>query len=196
MIRFHTPEAFDALYATSDDPWGFRDSDYERRKREITMAALPARRFRRACEPGCSNGELTAMLATRCATVSAFDGSQRAVDLARNRLREFDNVTVQQAWVPSQWPGGDRFDLVVLSEFVYYLPPRDISTLAERVAESLLQGGHVLACHWRHPIDGCESSGADIHEQLATHWGWPAEIVVHDVDFVLHVWSKRTAGSV
>lgn len=190
MIRFHTPEAFDALYATSDDPWGFRDSDYERRKRDITMAALPVRRFRRACEPGCSNGELTALLAARCATLSAFDGSHRAVELARRRVAGLDNVTVQQAWVPAQWPQGDRFDLVVLSEFVYYLPPREISALAECVADSLVAGGHVLACHWRHPIDGCPLTGDAIHEQLAAHWGWPAEIVVQDVDFVLHVWTK------
>ncbi|MFE7421819.1 hypothetical protein [Rhodococcus sp. NPDC057529] len=60
------PSYFDAMYAASPDPWGFGDRWYEQRKYALTLAALPRPRYRRAFEPGCSIGILTAALAHRC----------------------------------------------------------------------------------------------------------------------------------
>ncbi|WP_336493121.1 SAM-dependent methyltransferase, partial [Methylobacterium nigriterrae] len=57
---------FDELHTRSDDPWSVRTRWYERRKRAITMASLPRKRFTRALEIGCSIGELSAELADRC----------------------------------------------------------------------------------------------------------------------------------
>ena len=56
---------FDGQYAASADPWGFTSRWYERRKYAISVAMLPSARYRSAFEPGCSIGELTAMLAPR-----------------------------------------------------------------------------------------------------------------------------------
>ena len=49
---------FDAMYQAAADPWGFEDRWYEQRKYAISMALLPAARYRRALEPGCSIGVL------------------------------------------------------------------------------------------------------------------------------------------
>ncbi|WP_244268864.1 nodulation S family protein, partial [Mycobacterium parascrofulaceum] len=54
------------MYAGTDDPWALSSRWYEQRKYAITLALLPARRYRHAFEPGCSIGTLTARLARRC----------------------------------------------------------------------------------------------------------------------------------
>ena len=53
-------EYFDAMYQDAEDPWGFENRWYEQRKYAISLALLPARRYRSAFEPGCSIGVLTA----------------------------------------------------------------------------------------------------------------------------------------
>jgi hypothetical protein len=47
---------FDAMYRAAADPWGFEDRWYERRKYAISLALLPAERYCRTSEPGCSIG--------------------------------------------------------------------------------------------------------------------------------------------
>ena len=73
---------------TAADPWSVDDSWYEERKRDLTLAALPRRRFRRALEVGCSIGALTARLAERCDEVLALDESEVAVAAAARRLAQ------------------------------------------------------------------------------------------------------------
>ena len=62
---------FDGQYAATPDPWGFTSRWYERRKQAISVAMLPAERYRSGFEPGCSIGVLTSMLAARCGTLLA-----------------------------------------------------------------------------------------------------------------------------
>ena len=73
------PTYFADMYAGAEDPWGFRSRWYEQRKRDVTLAALTRPRYRRAFEPGCSIGVLTAALADRCDEVVAADVDERAV---------------------------------------------------------------------------------------------------------------------
>ena len=64
-LRRTPASSFDEKYRDLGDPWHFRTSRYEQRRYGIAMALLPALRYRRAFEPGCSVGELTARLAFR-----------------------------------------------------------------------------------------------------------------------------------
>ena len=115
------PTYFADMYAGAEDPWGFRSRWYEQRKRDVTLAALTRPRYRRAFEPGCSIGVLTAALADRCDEVVAADVDERAVATARGEPRPaLDNVRVERLSVPEEWPDG-MFDLVVISEVAYYL---------------------------------------------------------------------------
>ena len=126
---------------------------------------LPRPRYGRAFEPGCANGELAAALATRCDHVRASDGIDAAVALARQRVAGLGNVDVAQAWMPRDWPDA-RFDLVVLSELCYYLSDTTLSQLIVKARRSLNPAGVLLACHWRHPIDGCTLDGNAVHRAL------------------------------
>jgi LmbE family N-acetylglucosaminyl deacetylase/SAM-dependent methyltransferase len=181
---------FDALYCTTDDPWGLADRSYETRKRDLLMACLPRDRFRRAFEPGCATGLLTERLATRAEQVLACDAAGRAVQVARERLAGTPNVAVAQCTILGEWPEG-CFDLIVLSEIGYYCD--DLDALTGRVLASLAADGVVVACHWRHPAPQHPRTAVEIHAALERVL---IRLVQHvEADFLLDVWS-RTGESV
>jgi trans-aconitate methyltransferase len=157
---------FDSMYAASTDPWGFESRWYERRKHALTVAMLPAERYRTAFEPGCSIGVLTTMLAARCDTLISCDRAAAAVQRATERTRHLPNVRIEHRSIPDDWPAG-YFDLIVLSELLYYFDDHDLSAVLARAAAALCDGGTLLAVHWRHPVPEHSRSGDDIHTALA-----------------------------
>ena len=186
-----TPEArpdlpgyFDAMFGQSDDPWKFQTRWYERRKRALTLACLSRERYASGFEPCCANGELSAELATRCDRLLVSDGVDKAVELARQRLQAHANVAVRKAWLPQEWPA-EKFDLIVLSEFLFYLQPEVLQDIALRAQASLLPGGVILACHWRHPIAHCVLTGDDVHACLQRLITLPKQCHVVEPDFWL-----------
>jgi SAM-dependent methyltransferase len=181
---------FARLYDRSDDPWLLRERWYERRKRALTLAALPDERYVNAYEPGCANGEMTAELATRCDTLLATDLNEEAVALARQRVQHLTHVHVEQRATPEEWPPGE-FGLIVVSEMAYYLNEPQRNDLITRLRQSLLPGGTVLACHWRRPIEGWPHSGDFVHGELRARLGLPLLSHYHDDDMVLDVWSSN-----
>ncbi|MGA8848064.1 MAG: SAM-dependent methyltransferase, partial [Nocardioides sp.] len=162
-------QTFDQLHVDRADPWRVEESFYERRKRDLTLAALPRRHFRRGLELGCSRGALAHDLAARCDVLVAVDRSPEAVTSARERVPR--NVDVRLVDVPSSWPEG-HFDLVVLSEVGYFLSPRDLEHLLERIRDCLTADGVVVLCHWRHEVVGWVLDGPEVHAQ-ATDAGLP-----------------------
>ena len=184
-----SPAYFDAMFAQSDDPWSFRSRWYERRKRALTMACLPRERFTHAFEPGCANGELSALLALRCDRLLATDGVDKAVSLAKIRLKHQANVDVRKAWVPDQWPL-DKFDLIVLSEFLFYLSPVAVREIALKAQATLLPGGVILACHWRHQVEHCVINGDEVHSLLNQCINLPNQCHVVEPDLTIDVWQE------
>jgi len=184
---------FDELFADNDDPWAFRTRWYEQRKRDLTLAALPRQRYARVFEPGCANGELSLCLAERCDELLCMDMSARAADLARKRLSEFPGATVVEGRLPVDWPEG-KFDLIVVSEWAYYLEPALFVQVIERIAASLTEDGAVLACHWLHPIEGCPMLGREAHALLAEHLQLQPLVRHEETDFLLEMWGKQPGG--
>lgn len=138
---------FDRIYARNPDPWGFLTSPYEQRKYDVTLAALGGQRFNSAFEAGCSIGVLTTRLAKFCSTLLAVDISKVAVNAARERCAPLPQVKIELKRFPSQWPRG-MFDLILLSEVLYFLTPADIQTTARHCIASLLPGGQVLLVNY------------------------------------------------
>ncbi|GJD61991.1 class I SAM-dependent DNA methyltransferase [Methylobacterium frigidaeris] len=164
------PGYFDERYAADPDPWNFAASPYERDKYAATLAALPRPQYEAGLEIGCSIGVLTAALAPRCDTLAALDVAEAALAQARTRCRDLPGVRLMRAQVPGEWPEG-RFDLILLSEVVYYLDAGDVARLAGRVRESLLPGGDVVLVHWtgetHYPLTGDEAADLFIRETRA-----------------------------
>ena len=181
------PAYFEAMFAGNDDPWSFRSRWYETRKRAVTLASLPRARYGHAFEPGCANGELSAELAARCDRLLICDGTQRAVDIARDRVSSLSHVEVMQAWVPDDWPQR-AFDLVVISELGYFLSPAALEKLIRKVRGSLQPGAPVLACHWHQQIEGCAFDGDEVQRRIGYGLGLPSLTRVADADFLLEVW--------
>ena len=184
---------FDAIYRAARDPWGFEDRWYERRKYAVSLAQLPAERYRGAFEPGCSIGVLTRLLAGRCDTLLACDVAAAAVRAAGRRTRDLPGVRVEEREIPGQWPP-DRFDLIVFSEILYYFGDHDLEQVLNNAAGALEPGGTLLAVHWRHPVAGYPRSGDDVHGMLAAQPGLGRLVRHAEPDFLAEVY-LRTDGA-
>jgi predicted TPR repeat methyltransferase len=133
---------FDAIHARGPDPWSVETSPYEREKYDQTLAALPEPRFASALEIGCSIGAQTIRLAERADRLLAVDIAAEPVRRTRARCAHLPHVEVRQAQIPRDWPKG-QFDLIVISEVLYFLTPEDIATTAR-----LAQARAVVLVNW------------------------------------------------
>lgn len=187
---------FDRQYAESGtDPWGFEDRWYEERKRAITLAALPRRRFAAAFEPGCSIGVLTAELADRCDTLLSTDVAAAALEVARTRLLHRPHVRFARGGIPELWPDGP-WDLIVLSEVGYYCGDLELGVVIERIRRTLRPDGVLLACHWRHPVTDYPLRGDEVHERLRAETGLTVLVEHLEDDFRLDVLAGPQVRSV
>ena len=161
-----TASYFDEMYAASPDPWGFTSRWYETRKYAITMAMLPKPAYQDAFEPGCSIGVLSDLLAPRCGRLLCCDIAPAAVKAAAKRTAARRHVQVEQRALPRDWPEG-RFDLIVLSEVLYYFAGADLDQILNLTIAALRPGATLLAVHWRHPVAEHPRSGDNVHVALA-----------------------------
>jgi SAM-dependent methyltransferase len=184
---------FDGMYAAAADPWGFEERWYERRKYAISLAMLPAERYRAAFEPACSIGVFTRLLAPRCDALLACDLAAAAVRVAAARTAGLPQVRVEQRDIGRQWPSGP-FDLIVLSEVLYYFGDHDLEQVLKNATAALAPDGTLLAVHWRHPVAEYPRSGDDVHRALAAQPGL-ARLAAHtEPDFLAEVYI-RTEGA-
>ncbi len=180
---------FEDLFRKDPDPWGLATRWYERRKYAITVASLPRERYRRAFEPACAIGVLTESLARRCDRLIASDTSQTAVENARRRLAGQHHVEVDVMEVPRQWPEG-RFDLIVLSEFVFFLDDHDLASLLDRTVASLDDDGHVIAVHYL-PAGRIVQTADEVHDALGAHPALVRTVNHREPEFLLDVFVRR-----
>ena len=138
---------FEAMYAADPDPWRFKTSAYEAAKYEATVAAIADRRYRSALEVGCSLGVLSQRVAHLCDAFLGLDIAEAPLLEARARCQDLPQVRFERMAVPDVWPE-KGFDLILLSEVLYFLSPEDIATTAGHVRRSLLPGGTVLLVNW------------------------------------------------
>lgn len=161
-----TPAAFDALYRRDPDPWGYRERPYERAKYADTLRACGPGPFDAALELGGSIGEFTALLAPRCRRLRSLDASPAAVELARERLAALPtDVRALLGTVPADLPH-DRFDLVVASEILYYLPRPAFDATVAALRERIVPGGRLVAVHYAPPGPERPLTAAAVHAAL------------------------------
>lgn len=184
-----TPATYFDQMHREDDPWGFRHRWYEERKRKLLLAMLPTRRVRRAWEVGCSSGEFSAALATRCEELLATDGCKRAVQMASLRLQSFAHTKVEQSTQPQDWPEG-LFELIVFSEVGYFIGPTELQRCIEQFAPSLDEGGILVACHWRHPFAEATMTGDAVHQMFEAALPLESFMLYKDVDVIIQAWSR------
>ena len=172
------PDYFEEKYRTDIDPWRFRTSSYEKEKYQATLKALTRRRYVRVLEVGCAIGVLSALLAPRCERLIAVDGSATAIDEAKRQ--DLSNVSFEKAFLPDEFPEG-FYDLIILSEVLYYFNEPDLLRLADKCLCALEPDGEMVLCHWLgetdYPLPGRRASEL-FAEAVARHR--PAQEVLHD----------------
>jgi predicted TPR repeat methyltransferase len=187
------PEHFQRLYQASQDPWQYCTNPYEQAKYRRTVASLGQRRFCSAFEAGCSIGILTRLLAPHCEALLAVDIVEEPLRKARAACAHQPWVRFERMRIPAEWPG-DAFNLVVLSEVLYFLSPADIAAVADRIRTTLVSDGVVLLVNWRgrsdDPCTGDEAS--DIFLERTQHW-LHSQTHYHDDDYRLELLCRHWA---
>lgn len=188
-----TPD-FDRMYTEEGDPWKVGSSWYEQRKIAVVMACLADPQYGRCLDPACGTGHLARTLAGRCGEVAAYDASEAAIEVARRTCADAGNVRLDVRRIPYQGedPGGP-FDLVVLSEFLYYLDAATRRAAVDSVLARAADRFELLAVHWRdRPEDGTVS-GDDAHGELRESCkdrGLRHQVAHFDEEFVLDVFTR------
>jgi SAM-dependent methyltransferase len=177
------PAYFEELWSASPDPWDHAGRWYEARKYDLTVAVLPAPRYRHAVEPACGIGLVTARLAARADRVTASDRFPRAVAEAAARCAPWPHVSVVRADV-RDGPPAEGYDLVVLGEVLYYFDASTVVDLVRRWHDGLTPGGHLVLVHHRPVVAEHVLDGDDVHAIAGDLLGAP---LVHLVDDLFRI---------
>ena len=184
----HQQRHFDRLYRHDPDPWGYRTTWAEQHRLGVLIATLDQPLYGRVFEPGCANGTLTELLAARSTHLVSWDSAPAAVDLTRAAVTAMSGVSCDVGSVPDDWPDGS-FDLVVLSDFLYYLSAPDITAVLARATESVTGGGLIMSSHWRGTAaDFLTPGGAAVHQVIESALGPPNVASYFDQHQVIGLW--------
>lgn len=199
---------FDRLYAQDRDPWQVATSWYEQRKIGVVEACLSETTYERALDPACGTGHLVRAVARRCATVLARDASAPAIVAASDTCAGLPNVTLQVRELPYRTkprhsvlaapndlhaPVLVPFDLLLLSEFLYYLDAADRRATLDSLLPLLSPRVEVLTVHWREQPEDGTCSGDGVHEELRSYFGergFRHQVAHFDEEFVLDVFTR------
>lgn len=162
---------FDALFTADDDPWDYQTSAYEADRFDRTIAALGGRHYGAALELGCAAGVLTQRLVPHCESLIAVDASTAALAIAQDRLGHLEQVTLQHGNLPDDLPPG-RFDLLILSDFLYYLGFSGCVALAHALQSRAAPGCRIVIANYLGETE-CALTGDMAAEIVMAHLpGW------------------------
>lgn len=175
MARALEPGYFDRLYADKADPWDFEASAYERDKYAATLRALPRPHYDNAVEVGCSIGVLTRSLAAHTSALLGLDVAEAALAQARARCVDLAHLRFARSTLPHTPPEG-RFDLVVLSEILYYFDRDGLHLMVEAVGAMAAPETDLLLVHWLGPTPDYPMTG----DEAADHFlaGFPRRVML------------------
>ncbi|MGL6044481.1 MAG: methyltransferase domain-containing protein, partial [Sandaracinobacteroides sp.] len=114
--------------------------------------------------------------------VLAIDVAAAALDAARARNIDQPNVRFEEGSfpgsMPSQMPAGG-FDLILLSELLYYLCPETLVEAARLAAAVARPGADILLVHWLGPTPDYPLSGNEAAGQFIAALGSDVELLLH-----------------
>jgi len=139
------------------DPWELETSDFERAKYDEEIAILNGRRYERTLEIGCGIGSFTRRLVPFSGQTLAIDISPNAISRAQAAVRvpslEFRVQNIMDFDLEKE----GRWDLLVLSETIYYLGWLysffDVAWLASQLFAATQSGGELLMANTRGGVD-------------------------------------------
>lgn len=151
---------FEEMFAHNATPWDY-DYSYEKHKYQLTLSILPNEEIVSALEVACAEGDFTRLLAPRVNQLLATDISSTAVQRTQSNCSDLPNVQVKCLdFLQEELPG--KFDLIVCSEVLYYLPnQKALQKVVQKFAQALNPGGYILMLHSNCIDDDPEHPGFD-----------------------------------
>jgi len=134
------------------DPWSLGSSPWEKQRLDRLRDVVADRRYPHVLEIGCGSGHFTERLLPLADSLLGLDVSPTAIEAARARFvsspfasrLEFRAQNIFEA----DLRGAGSFDLVILTETVYYLgwiyPFFNVAYLARDLLETTSPGGRLL----------------------------------------------------
>lgn len=115
-----TYQQLDERFKTSHDRWNLETSVHEKKRLQALFAFCKSVPHRSILEIGCAEGHFTKMLTTISNDVTAIDLSPVAISRAKKRAPQATYVvTTLEDFYPTK-----KFDLIVASEVLYYMPDK------------------------------------------------------------------------
>jgi SAM-dependent methyltransferase len=142
-------EAFFEELWKRGDPWSLESSEFERAKYARQIGILGGRHYARVLEIGCGAGYFTRSLARIADQVLALDISSSAIARARTAAAGLESIDFRVANIMEYNLGaGKPWDLVVMSETIYYLGWLysffDVAWLSMQLFAATRGGGQLL----------------------------------------------------
>lgn len=183
---------FDGIFAGDDDPWNLASSDYEAAKFDHTRSVLADRRYANGFEVGCAHGILTERIVDLCDRLLAIDISRHAVARAQRRLAGRRHLDIEMMAFPGEAPAEAGFELVVLSEVIYYWNAQDLARAGDWLRSKVVTGGRVILVHYTGATDYPHS--ADV--AVETLWAGLADDFIiqraeREARYRLDLWERR-----
>jgi predicted TPR repeat methyltransferase len=145
---------FDDLWSRGD-PWALETSPYEEHRYRRLLDSLADRHYEKVLEIGCGAGAFTRLLAARASSICAIDVSETAINRARAIPCQSDGAIDYRVADVMQYDmaSGGPFDLIVMTETIYYLGWLhsffDVGWLAHQLFEATREGGRLLLSNTR-----------------------------------------------
>ena len=178
---------FNAKYRQKTDPWDFSNSVYEQFRYDSITQLLEGHNYKQAFEPGCSIGVLTKRLSFYCQDVEATDISEVAIDAARVRCNELDNVLLYQASLKETLPRKSP-DLLILSEIGYYFQPDEWAEKVGQLIALCQPSATIVACHWLGASKDHLMSGDEVHSAIENQEALALTAQIRHENFRLDKW--------
>lgn len=160
---------FEAMFRVDVDPWNYAASPFEAFKRGILLRSCGTGCRGRVLELACANGETTKALMRRSLRLLAVDGAPSAIAEAQRRIGRHDRVALRTALLPGEMPRGP-FDLIVVSELLYYLKPNALRLLLPKLAAATAPGGRIVLLHHLKSFTDVSQPPPLVHAAAAAHF--------------------------
>ena len=161
---------FERLYRSEEDPWQIGEATTERYRGYVLQIERekPPGGFESALDLGCGKGAFTANLIRLARSVTGIELSEIAVAKARVShpsltFLQGDARRLARMALPA---GG--YDLVVSSDLIYYLTPREAETFLLEIKRLLAPAGRLFLAAWS--PGGRYHTPESLEEILARHF--------------------------
>lgn len=171
-------------HLAAQDPWSLDTNPYEQIRYEVMLDLIRAEKavYESGLEVGCAAGSFTSRLVKLCRKLHVLDCEASAIEKCRERLGNTGEVRFSVADISECAECCDSYDLIVVSEVLYYLET------AERVAATV----ETIASWLR--LEGVLIFGS-ISDAIASSWGWPgAESTIPELSKYLREVDRRSCN--